>query len=80
MPEGGALTPYDNSRAQQEEERLPLLSWQGLSQRETVTTQPMESHGPSNFLFPSIKKFSCQFLQGTCKGSLWLQPQTAILC
>ena len=26
-----ALTPYDNSRAQQEE-RLPLLSWQEFSQ------------------------------------------------
>ena len=24
-PEGGALKPHDNSKAQQEEERLPLL-------------------------------------------------------
>lgn len=62
-----------NSGGQQEEERLPFLTWQELSQREIVTAQPMKSHYTSNsqflqqtlcllqhfdFLFYSLKEFS----------------------
>ena len=32
MSEVGGLMPYEDSRAQQEEERFPLLVWQELSQ------------------------------------------------
>lgn len=44
-PEQGFLTPYDSSRGHREEERLPFLHCLELSQRETITTQPMPSHG-----------------------------------
>jgi len=38
----------DESRAQQHEERLPLLAWQELSQWEAVTTQPMKNQPGKN--------------------------------
>ena len=46
-----ALMPCADNRAQQGKERLPLLDWQELSQRETVTTQPIKSHYTSNSQF-----------------------------
>ena len=38
------LMPFNGSRAQQEEQKLPLLSWQEFSQWETAATQPMNSY------------------------------------
>ena len=51
---GGGLRPREESRASEEEERLPL------SQREAVATQADEKpwlfvdYSPPNFLFPSF--------------------------
>ena len=56
MSEVGGLVPYEDSRAQQEEERLPLSVWQELSQWETVTMKSLQSNS--------------QFLQGIL-CSLW---------
>ena len=43
--EEGVLMPYNDSRAQEEEERLPSLSWQEHSPWEMITTQLMKNHG-----------------------------------
>ena len=58
MSEVGGLMPYEDSRAQQEEERFPLLVWQELSWRavtalckETVTAQAMKSRYSPNSQF-----------------------------
>ena len=47
---GRALTPYDNNKSQQEEERLPPLACMS-SANEIVTTQPMKTHHTSNSQF-----------------------------
>lgn len=64
--------PYEDSRTQQEEERLPLLAWQELSQEEIVTSQPMKSlelfvySSPPNSFLPSLKEFFSPFLLRSC--------------
>ena len=52
-----ALKSYDDSRAQQEEKRLPLLSWQELIRdcHDSANEKLMDSlftKSPFNFIFP----------------------------
>ena len=54
MSEVGGLVSYEDSRAQQEEERLPLSVWQELGQWETVTTQSMKSHYSKTLNFSKV--------------------------
>ena len=54
MSEVGGLVRYEDSRAQQEEERLPLSVWQELSQWETVTTKSMKSHYSQTLNFSKV--------------------------
>lgn len=58
--------PFDDLRIQQEEESLPLIFWQELSQRETMDSV---LYGPFDLTFPLIKELFSPFLLGTC---MWL--------
>ena len=77
---------YEDSRTQQEEERLPLLAWQELSQGETVTSQPMKSlelfvySSPPNSFLPSLRVLLSIFAEDLYMACHGCRPQTAIIC
>lgn len=78
-PERGALVPFEDSRAQQEEERLPLLP--GKDSANEKPQRDSAYYNPPNSPFPSMQVFSCPLLwwdlHMACHGR---RPCIATLC